>query len=99
MQHEHHVSKARGKSAGPALHKQASTHLSSDARAVVDLQQSAGNRAVVQMLAASMSGVNGGGATPSSVVPISLQRDPLDDALKHEMDGRDVDYLKLAHAL
>jgi hypothetical protein len=99
MQHDHQVSKARGKAAGPATRREASTQLSAAARAVVDLQHAAGNRAVAKMLSGSARGAHGPQADRGPISPISLQRDPLDDALKHEMDGRDVDYLKLAHAL
>jgi class 3 adenylate cyclase len=99
MQHDHQVSKAREKSAGPAIRREASTNLSSDVRAVFELQRTAGNRAVAKLLGLSASAVNGPRAHRSEAAPISLQRDQFDDALQQENLGSVVDYKRLAHAL
>ena len=45
MEHDHQSSKAEGKATGTRGRKNATSYLSSDARAVFDLQQAAGNRA------------------------------------------------------
>jgi hypothetical protein len=108
MEHDHTASKGERKSAAPSVRKDAASHVPSDARAVFDLQQAAGNRAVAKML----TGLGGGAkvqrsptdppASRSSLVPVTVQRHGFDTALgdvtdKSALDG---DYLKsLATAL
>ena len=63
-------SRSEAKSAAPQARKQEGAKVSSDARLVFDLQQSAGNKAVSRMLAGP-----GGATTP-------VQRDEFVDAVK-----------------
>ena len=78
-------SRSEAKSAAPQARKQEGAKVSSDARLVFDLQQSAGNKAVSRMLAGP-----GGATTP-------VQRDEFVDAVK-TLDA-EADFHKLAESV
>ena len=104
MQHDHESSKADGASGGQKASRRPEVFLPSNARAVYQLQRAAGNRAVAQMLSAPSPGTSEEAeevdlAAELGPGPVSVQRDELVDAVKTEMEGRNVDFRLLARAL
>jgi hypothetical protein len=69
----------------------------SNATALFDLQQAAGNRAVAQMLIGPRTAHSSPATRPIS--PISVQRHDFDDALSAQMDASKLDYKALAKGL
>jgi hypothetical protein len=107
MAHDHEVSKTgktEGKATGAPARGKAGSHLRSNVRSVLDLQNAAGNRAVARMLTAPASAISAGRAGRDSsatapIAPVTVQRDELVDALKREMGGEEVNFRQLAQTL
>jgi hypothetical protein len=106
MERAHDGSKAEEKAKTPPVQAQPATHVASDARRVLGLQRSAGNRAVAQMLASGASGARTrpptvDAAPGASGSPITVQRD-LDQGIKAALPGTKMDdafYLEFADKL
>jgi hypothetical protein len=98
MEHENHVSKTEEKSGPAPARRDSPTPASSRSGLILDLQRAAGNRAVARMLTTATGGVSGPTAA-GPIVPINVQRDEFDAAVKKEMDPSKLDFNKLAKAL
>ncbi len=96
MERAHDGSKPEEKAKTPLIQAQPTTHVASDARRVLGLQRSAGNRAVTQMLASGGKGVRTRPPTVDAArgaagSPITVQRDMLDKALSDALPGTKID--------
>jgi hypothetical protein len=98
MQQEHAESKAEEKSPGAPARGKTNSEAASQARAVLNLQHAAGNRATARIL-----GAPAGGATvqrTAALGAVSVQRDEWTDALKKELGtSRVIDFEALAKTL
>jgi hypothetical protein len=97
MQQDHVESRAEEKSAGAPARAKASPDLTSQARAVLNLQHTAGNRAMARILAPSAQPVP---LQRAAVSPVTVQRDELLDELRKAYgSSEDLPLERLAHMI
>jgi hypothetical protein len=97
MQQDHVDSRAEEKSGGAPARAKASPDVTSQARAVLNLQNTAGNRAMAQILAPPAKKVS---SPRPALGPVSVQRDELTDAIQNEIGpSLVVNYQSLAQML
>jgi hypothetical protein len=97
MPHDHAESKTVGESANSTSRAKGGPAQSAKARAVLSLQNQAGNRALAQLLGPAANKVNGPRAGQGA---LSVQRDAWTDALEKELGtAQKIDFDALARAL
>src|ERR1700746_2211776 len=97
MQQDHAESKAEEKSPGAPGRGKASPEATAQARAVLNLQHTAGNRATARILGSPASGA---AVQRTASGAVSVQRDEWTDALRKELgSSRVIDFEALAKTL